>query len=307
MRGLLSVIEASRPSSMEDLLDRLAGTPTPRLIAGGTDIMVQLEAGNQTEGQGFLDLTALASDLRYHEMDDDFLEIGALGTFRDTRQRSDIVAAFPLLELSARTIGATQIQTRGTWAGNIANGSPAADGVAALLAYDAELVLLSRSGPRTTTLHGFFSGYKKMDLLPGEFIAAIRLPRAAPDRFHEFWKVGTRRAQAITKVGLTLRWLADGTWRIVGTSLAPFVMRYEGLERVFGEMSEQLGRLDAHQRAAAVAAAGVAAGVTAVQTAIAGAVDAEIKPISDIRSTASYRRRVVLNLLCDAASRALQT
>jgi len=295
MRGLLSVIEASRPRSMEDLLDRLAGTPAPRLIAGGTDIMVQLEAGNQAEGEEFLDLTALASDLRYHEMDDDYLEIGALGTFRDTRQRSDIIAAFPLLELSARTVGATQIQTRGTWAGNIANGSPAADGVAALLAYDAELVLLSRTGHRTTPLHGFFSGYKKMDLRSGEFIAAIRLPRAAPDRFHEFWKVGTRRAQSITKVGLTLNWRADGTWRIVGTSLAPFVTRYEGLERVFGELSEQAARLDGDQRAAAVA------------TAVLAAVDTEVKPISDIRSTASYRRQVVLNLLCDAASRAFQS
>lgn len=299
MRGILSVIEASRPRSMEDLLDRLASSPMPRLIAGGTDVMVRLEAGNQADGLDFLDLTALAPELRYHQMDDDFLEIGALGTFRDTRQHREIVAAFPLLELSACTIGATQIQTRGTWAGNIANGSPAADGVAALLAYDAELVLLSKSGHRTTPLHGFFSGYKKMDLLPGEFIAAIRLPRAAPDRFHEFWKVGTRRAQAITKVGLTLNWRADRTWRIVGTSLAPFVTRYEVLETLFGELSDQPEHLDRDQRAAEMS--------MAVRAAIAVAVDAEVKPIDDIRSTATYRRRVVLNLLCDAAMRALPT
>ncbi|MDZ4805905.1 MAG: FAD binding domain-containing protein [Candidatus Eisenbacteria bacterium] len=291
MRGILSAIEASRPRSMDDLLDHIANTRAPRLIAGGTDVMVQLEAGGQEEGESFLDLTALASDLRYHRLDEDSLEIGALATFRDTRQRNDIVAAFPLLEASARTIGATQIQTRGTWAGNIANGSPAADGVAALLAYDAEVVLMSRQGRRTTPLCGFFSGYKKMDIGPGEFLAAIRLPRAKPDRLQEFWKVGTRRAQAITKVGLTINWRADGSWRIVGTSLAPFVTRYDGLERLFGQFGDHPGRLDADQQAAAVA--------TAVQ--------ADLKPIDDIRSTADYRRRVVINLLCDAASRLHQT
>ena len=283
MRGLLSAIAASRARSMPELLDRLAAPAPPRLIAGGTDVMVQLEAGLLADVPLFLDLTALATDLRYLRMDDDALEIGALATFRDVRQRADIVAAFPLLEQSARTIGATQIQTRGTWAGNIANGSPAADGVAALLACDAEVVLMSTAGRRTTPLHGFFTGYKKMEMGPGEFIAAIRLPRTAPDRFHEFWKVGTRRAQAITKVGLTIRWLADGSWRMVGTSLAPFVARYDVLEKLFADSGDHPERLDAQQLAAAGAAA--------------------VMPIDDIRSTAAYRRRVVLNLLRDAAAR----
>ena len=284
MRGRLSVIEAGRAQSLDDLLQRLAAAPAPRLIAGGTDVMVQLEAGVQKEGEAFLDVTGLARELRYHRMDADALEIGALGTYRDTRLRADVVAAFPLLESAARTIGATQIQTRGTWAGNIANGSPAADGVAALLAYDAELVMASRSGRRTTALHGFFTGYKKMDLGPGEFVAAVRLPRRPADRWWAFHKVGTRRAQAITKVGITLNWRADGSWRIVGTSLAPYVTRYPTLERVFEEAGDDLSRIDVQGLAAAVSAA--------------------VAPIDDIRSTAEYRRRVVLNLLRDASAQA---
>jgi len=278
------MIEADRARSLDDLLDRLAALPPPRLIAGGTDVMVQLEAGVQKEGDHFLDVSGLAGALRYHRLDADALEIGALATFRDTRLRSDVISAFSLLELAARTIGATQIQTRGTWAGNIANGSPAADGVAALLAYDAEVVLASRSGRRTRSLHGFFTGYKKMDLEPGEFIEAVRLPRRAPDRWRAFHKVGTRRAQAITKAGLTLNWRADGTWRIVGTSLAPFVKRYETLERLFEEAGDDLSRIDVQGLTAAVSAA--------------------VEPINDIRSTADYRRRVVFNLLRDASAHA---
>jgi CO/xanthine dehydrogenase FAD-binding subunit len=284
MRGRLSLIEAARAQSLDDLFGRLAAAPAPRVIAGGTDVMVQLEAGIQKEGETFLDVTGLARELRYHRMDADALEIGALATFRDTRIRADVVAAFPLLESAARTIGATQIQTRGTWAGNIANGSPAADGVAALLAYDAEVVVASRGGRRTTALHGFFSGYKKMDLAPGEFLAAIRLPRRPPDRWSAFHKVGTRRAQAITKVGLTLNWRADGSWRIVGTSLAPFVTRYSALEALFQAAGEDPTRVD--------------------DRALAREVAASVQPIDDLRSTAEYRRRVVLNLLRDASARA---
>ena len=96
-----------------------------------------------------------------------------------------------------------------------------------------------------------------------------------------------------------MNWRADGTWRIVGTSLAPFVTRYEVLEKLFGELTDQPAHLDPDQRDAEVA--------VAVRAAISVAVDAEVKPIDDIRSTATYRRRVVLNLLCDAAMRALPT
>jgi CO/xanthine dehydrogenase FAD-binding subunit len=276
MRGLLSIVEAARPESVAELLELLAARPRARLIAGGTDVMVRLEAGQQGD-ESYLDVTGLAPELRYVRLSQSHLEIGALATFWDVRRAGSVVAEFPLLEASARTIGAVQIQSRGTWAGNVANASPAGDGVGALLACDAELVLESaKAGRRIRPLHGFYSGYKKMDLKPGEFIREIRLPRIAPDRYHAFHKVGTRRAQAITKAGLVLNHRADGTWRVVGISLAPYVTRYPAIEDLLNVQSP-------------------AAPLT--REALRQAVDAEVKPIDDLRSTSSYRRRVFRQLL----------
>lgn len=279
MRGLWVDIAARRPTSTADLLDALAADPKLALIAGGTDIMVRLEAGAPLP-PAFLDLSGLAAELRHITVTEEAVELGALTTFWDVRTHpaaaADGVLAreFPLLEEAARTVGAAQIQGRGTWAGNVANGSPAADGVAALLAYDAFVVLAAQGGRREAPLRGFFTGYKSMNLRPGEFIAALRIPRVGPDLRHAFHKIGTRRAQAITKVGLIATRRADRTHRIVGTSLAPFVTRYAGLEALFD-----------------------GADGTPAPDALRAAVRAEVKPIDDIRSTAAYRLAVFARLL----------
>lgn len=270
MRGLLGAIDAVRPESTTELAEILAAHPGAKPIAGGTDVMVRLEAG-LPPAESYIDLSGLTKKLRTVRVEGRHLEIGALATLWDLRCRADVVRQFPLLEEAARTVGAVQIQSRGTWAGNIANGSPAADGVAALLCYDAEVVLASRAGERVAPLHGFFTGYKKMDLRPGEYISAIRLPRADPDRKQAFHKVGTRRAQAITKVGLAFNQRADGSHRVAGISLAPFVTRYTGIEAVL-DRGGSAAELDA-------------------------AIAAEVKPIDDMRSTAVYRRRVFGALL----------
>lgn len=272
MRGLVAGLNAVRPRTVDELLGELAAMPRPTLVAGGTDVMVRLEAG-LPEGPRFIDMSALADSLRYIHVEPTHVELGALVTYWDTRLRRDLVEEFPLLEQAARTVGAVQIQGRGTWAGNIANGSPAADGVAALLALDAEVVLQGRSGRRTWPLHGFFSGYKTTAMTPDEFIAAVRLPRGRADRWFAFHKIGTRRAQAITKVGLTLRAAADGTHRVVGTSLAPFVIRYTAIE----ELLDHSGAVD--------------------PAALAAIVQRNVKPIDDIRSTAAWRRAVFHRLL----------
>jgi len=274
VRGLLTAIEAVRPKSIAELLDVLAQRPGARPIAGGTDVMVRLEAGLDP-AECYVDLTGLGKDLRYVRTDDGHLEIGGLATFWDVRTDASVVRRFPLLEEAARTIGAVQIQSRGTWAGNVANGSPAADGVAALLCYDAEVVCVSKGGRRIAPLHGFFTGYKVMDLRPGEYIAAIRLPVKDADRRHAFHKVGTRRAQAITKVGLAFAQRADGSHRVVGISMAPFVTRYAGIEAVLDKRGSR-AELDA-------------------------ALDALVKPIDDIRSTAVYRKRVFAALVSSEA------
>ncbi len=270
MRGLLGAIDAVRPRSTRELAEQLAAHPGARPIAGGTDVMVRLEAGFAA-AESYVDLSGLAGELRTIRVEEKQVEIGALATLWDVRRNVEVVRRFPLLEEAARTVGAVQIQSRGTWAGNIANGSPAADGVAALLCYDAEVVLVSKAGTRTAPLHGFFTGYKKMDLRPGEYISAIRLPLQEPDRKHAFHKVGTRRAQAITKIGLAFLQRADGSHRVAGISLAPFVIRYTGIEAVL-DRGGSAAELDA-------------------------AIAAEVKPIDDIRSTATYRRKVFAALL----------
>lgn len=272
MRGIATTIEAVRPGTMTELLDLLAERPKARPIAGGTDIMVRYEAGG-IENENFIDLTGLRSELRTLRLDAQALSIGPLTTFWDVRRDAGAIAAFPLLEQVARTIGAVQIQGRGTWAGNIGNGSPAADGVAALLVYDAEIVLESRGGRRTVPVNGFFTGYKVMDLRPGEFIREIRIPRREGDRRQAFHKVGTRLAQAITKVGLAVVQRGDGSWRVAGVSLAPFVTRYAGIEAVLNG-GGAIRREELRQ-----------------------AIDAEVKPIDDLRSTAAYRKKVFRALL----------
>lgn len=272
MRTLVSELDAIRPRTVEELLGELAATPRPTIIAGGTDVMVRLEAG-LPEGPRFVNLSGLADSLRYIHVEPAHLELGALVTFWDTRLRRDVMEEFPLLELAARTVGAVQIQSRGTWAGNVANGSPAADGVAALLALDAEVVLRSRFDTRTLPLHRFFTGYKTTLMAPDEFIAALRLPRGPADPWHVFHKIGTRRAQAITKVGLTMRRRHDGTHRVVGTSLAPCVIRYEAIEALL-------------DRPGTVDPAGLAA-----------LVERDVRPIDDVRSTATWRRAVFHRLL----------
>jgi CO/xanthine dehydrogenase FAD-binding subunit len=170
-------------------------------------------------------------------------------------------------------------QNRGTIAGNIANGSPAADTPPPLLAYDAELELVSRRGSRRVAYEHFHTGYKQMDLAPDELIRSIRLPRSRQRRHQFYRKVGTRRAQAISKVCFAgVLTLADGTVeevRIALGSVAPTVVRARKAEAALRGR-----RLEAGTSASA-----------------REALVREIAPIDDLRSTARYRLQVAGNLL----------
>jgi len=145
--------------------------------------------------------------------------LGGLTTYwdviRDDRARQE----FPLLVDAARQVGAIQIQARGTWAGNIVNASPAADGVPVLMAYDAVVVLESRRGREEVPLDRFYSGYKEMKRRPDQLVVGIRLPRRRYS-YQVFEKVGARRAQAIAKVGLAITRSGAG-WRVVAASGTP--------------------------------------------------------------------------------------
>src|SRR5262249_35816754 len=171
--------------TLPEALDALAADVALVPLAGATDLMVYLEAGSLPPCT-FLNLQRL-DELKPFTTDGASLVLGALTTYRDVRV-SSAREQFPMLELVAREVGSLAIQNRGTWAGNIANASPAADGVPALMAYDAEIELASKTGRRVIPLSVFYSGYKQMDRRANELITAIHLPLPRTEWYEYFRK-----------------------------------------------------------------------------------------------------------------------
>src|SRR5688500_4417567 len=197
-----------------------------RPFAGGTDLMVLLDAGALTHDR-FLDIWGLR-ELRGIQRTPETLVIGALTTYTDLLNHPVVRAEFPLLCDAASQTGGVATQNRGTIGGNIGNASPAADTPPALLVYDAELELLSARGSRRVRYDRFHTGYKTSVLAPDELIARIHLPRGARWTV-AYRKVGTRRAQAIAKVCFAAAARLDGGTvadvRIAFGSVAPTVVR----------------------------------------------------------------------------------
>jgi CO/xanthine dehydrogenase FAD-binding subunit len=271
--------EVINPHSLPEALDALSADAHLVPLAGATDLMVSLEAGNLPPCT-FLNLQELP-ELKAIRAAGDGVVLGALTTYRDVRIGS-VAEQFPLLALAAREVGALAIQNRGTWAGNIANASPAADGVPALMAYNAEIELTGKKGSRTVPLATFYSGYKRMDRRPDELITAIHLPLPGANWREYFRKVGARRFQAISKTLLAgrIRFAADRAVediRMVFASVAPHTLRAIQTENLV--RGRQLTRELIDE--------------------VAEAIQDEIHPIDDIRSTEAYRRRVTANLVRD--------
>jgi CO/xanthine dehydrogenase FAD-binding subunit len=256
-----------------------AGGAAWRPLAGGTDLMVQMTGEIGEPPERVLDIWAL-DELRGIAVEADALVIGALTTYTEMR-RSPLVAEFvPALEEAAATIGAAQIQNRGTIGGNIANASPAGDTLPVLMALGAEIVLGSAVGERTVAADEFWTGYRATARRPDELVVRIRLPLAA-DRVVRFRKIGTRRAQAISKVVMALAWHStadDGPWtdvRLALGSVAATTIRAAGAESVLEGAGPTRETADA----------------------AAAALTAELHPIDDVRSTADYRRAVAGRVL----------
>jgi CO/xanthine dehydrogenase FAD-binding subunit len=305
MRAFLPEFEAVSARSLVEALtllaqDRSAGqsveatpsavTPVNRRwqpIAGGTDLMVLFSAGKLAAGR-YLDIWGI-DELRGITVAPSHIDLGALTTFTHVRQHSQLTAEFPSLVQAAIESGAIAIQNRGTLGGNIANASPAADSPPALLAYDAELELVSLRGVRWLPYAEFHTGYKQMQRAADELIARIRIPRLSPSererQLHYYRKVGTRRAQAISKVCLAASVLREGDRltrvRIGLGSVAPVPLRCRVTESVLESAALSPALLREAQSVLAT----------------------EIAPIDDIRSTREYRRQVAQNLLADFVSR----
>jgi CO/xanthine dehydrogenase FAD-binding subunit len=239
--------------------------------------MVLLEAGKLSH-KHFLSLSKLG-ELHGIDVLPDTVMLGSLTTYTQVLRNSVLQEEFPLLCSAARETGSIATQNRGTLGGNIVNGSPAADSPPALLVYDAEIELISARGARWVPYHGFHQGYKKLLLAPDELLGHIRLQRRFKTWRQYYRKVGTRKAQAISKVcfaGGAL--MEDGRIRdirIALGSIAPIVLRAVKTEEVL--------------RGATLTPEVMA---TARET-----LAREISPIDDIRSTARYRLRVAQNLL----------
>jgi xanthine dehydrogenase small subunit len=247
-----------------------------RPIAGGTDLMVALTGELGDPPASLVDLWAIDA-LRGIAIDGGWLALGALTTYTDIRRSALCREHVPALVEAAATIGAAQIQNRGTLGGNIANASPAGDTLPVLLAADAVIVLGSARGEREVTAAAFWTGYRRTALAHDELVVRIRIP-LVPDREMQFRKVGTRRAQSISKVVLSIAWRGDAEWRGVRVALgsvAPTPIRATATESALEGAPPTPESAD---RAAAV---------------LAG----ELAPIDDVRSTAEYRRLVAARVL----------
>ncbi len=264
MRAAVSDLNMRSTASLDDALRILrAERRTP--VAGATDLYVALNFGTLEQKQ-FLDIRGV-DELRGISERGDMLVLGALATYTSLIRSPLVRERLPMLVDAARQVGGAQIQNRGTVGGNIANGSPAGDSLPVLAAADAAVVLRSVDGERRVPLTQYYTGYRATVMRPDELIVAIEIPPV--EGMQWFRKVGTRAAQAISKI--VMAGVRSATPRIAFGSVAPTVVRVPRTERVLASTG------DIDQGADALAK--------------------EIAPIDDIRSTAEYRLRVATNLL----------
>lgn len=284
MRSHPADYELAAPRALQDVLSLLAEEPGIWMpIAGGTDVMVQYAAGT-LPARKLVSIWKLP-ELRRIEVLPGEIRIGAGCTYSELQEHTVISREFPLLANAARWTGGIANQNRGTIGGNVANASPAADSLPALLVYEAELILVSAHGKRRMPYVGFHLDYRKTQLAPGELIQAVCLGRQFSAYHAHARKVGARNAQAIAKVCMAgLGRLANGVVediRMAMGSVAPVPLRLTETER---------------------AVRGRRIGPAVVRLA-KKAVAAEIRPIDDIRSTARYRTAVAENLVSEFLER----
>jgi len=277
MRSYPADYELVTPGTLDAVLRLLHDQPGQWIpIAGGTEIMVLYSAGKLTTRK-FVSITV--PELREISENADWVSIGGGCSFTQIRRHAGLQKHFPMLAQCASWTGGIANQNRGTIGGNLANASPAADSPPALFAYGAELELISARGKRRIPYEQFHLGYKKTALAPDELIGAVCLPRRFDDSLRYVRKVGTRNAQAISKicVAATARIIHGrvAEIRIGMGSIAPVPLRLAATEQAL--MGADLSD----------------AAIVKARRALAS----EIAPIDDIRSTAAYRALVAGNLL----------
>ena len=268
--------EYLRPRSLEEALEMRQAYSDHRVIAGGTDLMVG--AGSQPHGVGMLDVLGVR-ELTGIEQTETGLRIGAATSYSALIDNDRIADMLPMLKQCASEIGAQQIQQRGTIGGNIITSSPVGDTLPVLLALDATVELRSQREVRRLAYEEFCTGYRQTALAQDELLSAIEIPKPTVGTRQYWRKVGTRRAQAISKVTLAATaQLGPGdvirACSLAMGAVADRPIRLHRLEQLMnGQVVSQTLALQAHD--------------TVTQL---------IKPIDDVRSSAAYRQRVAANL-----------
>jgi CO/xanthine dehydrogenase FAD-binding subunit len=271
MRSSLRDYHLVISNSLQSTLAMLANGEGWRPIAGGTDLMVLLNAG----ALSFRRLISLRKldELREITVHETNVTVGAAVTYTEIQRHPVLQSEFPLLCQAASWTGSVANQNQGTLGGNIVNASPAADSLPPLLVHDAHVRLVSRTGSRSVPYRDFHLGYKILAMRPDELLYSIELPRRTESWRYHGRKVGTRRAQAISKVCFAAAASIAGgrirDVRLAFASVAPVPLRCVATERAIVQLSGNAGQILA----------------------------SEIAPIDDIRSTAAYRSRVAQNLL----------
>lgn len=268
--------EYLRPATIVEAATARAAHPDWMVLAGGTDLMVN--ATHREEPAGIIDLWNCAELRGIVRTADDTIRIRAGTPWLDVIHNADVATHVPILAAAAREIGAFQIQARGTIGGNIVTSSPVGDSLPVLLALDAELELASVRGRRQVPYREFCTGYRTTLLAPDELIVSAKLPATNPNTTLTWRKVGTRRAQSISKVMGAAAIEVDGgvvkSARVALGAVADRPIRIAAVEDAVRGLTP-------------------ARAADAARAALRGA----IKPIDDVRSTATYRLDVAENLV----------
>jgi xanthine dehydrogenase iron-sulfur cluster and FAD-binding subunit A len=278
-----------RPSSLKEALAMLKEHPDARILAGGTNVLVDIKMNETAPAQAHpagalpaevMDITHIRELVGIVE-DPAGIRIGAATPIRALATSPVLWRDYTALAEAAAAFGSTQIAMRGTIGGNVCNGSPASDTVPALLALGAEAILASASGDRVVPVGDLLVGPGKVRLRDGELLVAVRLPKSVGQAGSAFLKIGRVRAD-LAKVNIAVRLTRDeagrcATARIELGSVGPTVLRARKSELLLSREAIT----DARMLAAAEAVVG------------------DIQPIDDVRSTANYRRRVAVALVHD--------
>ena len=273
-----------QPASLPEALELLRiHAHEARIVSGGTDVLVELQRGIRSTTT-LIDITTLP-DLKYVRQAGQQILIGGLATHNDVVASSACVQrGFPLAQ-ACYEVGAPQIRTRGTVAGNLITASPANDTITPLMALGAEVVLQSASSERVVQLQDFYRGVRQTVLRPDELLTEIRFPALRDDQRGCFLKLGLRRAQAISVINIALVITFDNDIvvdaRIALGCLAPTIMRAVTAEDYLrGKMLDD----DVCAEAGRLACA-------------------DVSPISDLRGSADYRLSTLAALVAEGLKR----